>query len=67
LNFIHGDVPNLAIGTFPYTFIAGFLAPLALLLHVLSIRHLLSPPALAERVSSRVGQFGHASTPPSGN
>jgi len=40
LNFIHGEVPNLAIGTFPYTFIAGFFAPLAVLLHILSIRHL---------------------------
>jgi hypothetical protein len=42
LNFIHAEVPNLAIGTFPYTYIAGFFAPLALLLHVLCIRHLCS-------------------------
>jgi hypothetical protein len=34
------DVPNLAIGTFPFTYIPGFLAPLALVLHVLSIRAL---------------------------
>lgn len=43
LNLIHSELPNLAIGTFPYTFIAGFFAPLAALLHVLSIRHLLMP------------------------
>ena len=40
LHFIHADVPNLAIGMFPYTYIAGFFAPLAVLLHVLSIRAL---------------------------
>ena len=34
------DVPNLAIGTFPFTYIPGFMAPLALVLHVLSIRKL---------------------------
>jgi hypothetical protein len=44
LNLIHTEVPNLAIGTFPYTFIAGFFAPLAVFLHVLSIRHLRSQP-----------------------
>ena len=40
LNLIHVEVPNLAIGTFPYTFIAGFFAPLAVFLHVLSLRRL---------------------------
>ncbi|MEO8155477.1 MAG: hypothetical protein ABI605_20610 [Rhizobacter sp.] len=49
LNLIHSEVPNLAIGTFPYTLIAGFLAPLAVLLHVLSIRRLLS-----QRPASRI-------------
>jgi hypothetical protein len=34
------DRPNLAIGTFPFTYIPGFMAPLALVLHVLSIRSL---------------------------
>lgn len=38
LNLIHTDVPNLAIGLFPYTFIAGVFAPLAVVLHVLAIR-----------------------------
>jgi len=40
LNFIHAEVPNTAIGTFPFTYIAGFFAPLALVLHVLAIRAL---------------------------
>jgi hypothetical protein len=40
LNFVHGDVLNTALGTFPYTFIPGFMAPLAVMLHVLSIRAL---------------------------
>ena len=42
LQIIHGDVPNLAIGTFPYTFIAGFFAPLALAVHIVAIRALKS-------------------------
>ena len=37
---ITSDIPNLAIGTFPFTYIPGFMAPLALVLHVLSIRGL---------------------------
>jgi hypothetical protein len=40
LNFVHADIPNTAIGTFPFTYIPGFLAPLALVLHVLAIRAL---------------------------
>jgi hypothetical protein len=40
LNFVHSEIPNLAIGLFPFTFIAGFFAPLAVVLHVLSIRGL---------------------------
>jgi hypothetical protein len=40
MNLIHSEVPNLAIGMFPFTFIAGFFAPLAVVLHVLSIRAL---------------------------
>lgn len=38
LNVIHGEVPNAAIGVFPFTYIAGFFAPLAMALHALSIR-----------------------------
>lgn len=40
LNLIHAEVPNLAIGTFPFSYIPGFLAPLALILHVLALRDL---------------------------
>ena len=40
LQMIHAGVPNRAIGMFPYTYIAGFFAPLAVLLHVLSLRAL---------------------------
>ena len=42
LHILHSEVPNLAIGTFPFTFIGGFCAPLAVLLHVLAIRALRS-------------------------
>ena len=56
LNLIHAEVPNVAIGAFPFTYIAGFFAPLAMALHALSIRALraglrstppLSAPAIA--------------------
>ena len=40
LNLLHTEVANRAIGTFPYTFIAGFLAPLAVAFHVLALRAL---------------------------
>ena len=40
LHFLHGDVLNTALGMFPYTYIPGFMAPLAAMLHVLSIRAL---------------------------
>jgi hypothetical protein len=66
LQLIHSEVPNLAIGTFPYTFIAGFYAPLAVLLHVLSIRHLRARQAAAESMFAWIGQFGRASTSPAG-
>lgn len=39
-NFVHAETPNVAIGAFPFTYIPGFLAPLALTLHVLAIRAL---------------------------
>jgi heme/copper-type cytochrome/quinol oxidase subunit 4 len=38
LKLISTEVPNVAMGLFPYTFIPGFLAPLAVTLHVLAIR-----------------------------
>ena len=40
LNLIHAEVPNLALGTFPFMFIPGFFAPLAVVLHVFAIRSL---------------------------
>ena len=40
LNFISSEVPDVALGRFPFTYLAGFLAPLALILHVLAIRAL---------------------------
>ncbi len=65
LNFIRSEVPNLAIGTFPYTYVAGFLAPLAVTLHVLSIRHLLSRSASAGPLFAGTGRFGQATPPAS--
>ena len=56
VSLIHSEVPNVAIGAFPFTYIAGFFAPLAMALHALSIRALraqlrstrpLSAPAMA--------------------
>jgi len=38
LNMLHTEVPNLAISTFPFFYIAGFFAPLAVALHILAIR-----------------------------
>jgi hypothetical protein len=37
-NFIVAELPNRLPGLFPYAYLAGFLAPLALALHVLAIR-----------------------------
>ena len=39
-NLIDAEVVNRAIGAFPYTYIAGFLAPLAIALHILALRAL---------------------------
>lgn len=38
LNLIHTEVPNLALAQFPFSFIPGLMAPLALVLHVLVFR-----------------------------
>jgi hypothetical protein len=40
LNFIHAEVPNLALGSFPFSFIPEFMAPLAMMFHVLAFRAL---------------------------
>jgi hypothetical protein len=38
VNLLHAEVPNLAMATVPYSYIPGFMAPLALLLHALAFR-----------------------------
>lgn len=38
LNLLASDVPNTFVSTFPYSLLPGFFAPLALTLHVLSLR-----------------------------
>lgn len=38
LRLIYAEVPDTAILTYPFTFIPGFMAPLALALHVLAFR-----------------------------
>ena len=40
LQLIHAEVPDQAILLFPFTFIPGFMAPLALALHILAFRAL---------------------------
>jgi hypothetical protein len=40
LNLIHAELPNVAMGLFPFSYIPGFMAPLAMMLHVLAFRAL---------------------------
>jgi hypothetical protein len=40
IHLISTEVPNTAIGTFPYSFIPALIVPLAMVLHVLAIRSL---------------------------
>jgi hypothetical protein len=40
LHGIDTEVPNVGLGLFPYSFIPGFMAPFAMLLHVLAFRAL---------------------------
>lgn len=40
LHLVATEVPNLAVGTFPYSYIPGLMVPLALVLHILAIRAL---------------------------
>ena len=53
LNLIRGEVPNVAIGAFPFTYIAGFFAPLAMALHALSIRDLRAELRSTQPLSAR--------------
>jgi hypothetical protein len=47
LHLIHAEVPNLAIGQFPFSYIPGFMVPLALILHLLVFRRLRSSTSLS--------------------
>jgi hypothetical protein len=39
-NLIQAELPNVAMGIFPFGYIPGFMAPLAMMLHVLAFRAL---------------------------
>ena len=45
LGLLHTDVPNLFVSTFPYSFIPAFFVPLAVVLHVLTIRRMVATGA----------------------
>ena len=55
LHVIHSEVPNLAVGMFPFTYLAGLFAPLAVLGHVLAIRSLRSQFKSASASSGAAG------------
>lgn len=55
LRVIHAEPPDTAILTFPFTFIPGFMAPLALALHVLAFRALLPLTVPSSRRSTQNG------------
>ena len=66
-NLLHTEVPNLAISTFPFFYIAAFFAPLAVALHILAIRAMRAAPRTAKPEpkaesdaagASRTSQFG---------
>ena len=42
LSLLPTDVPSVAMGMFPFTFIPGFMAPLAVMVHILALRALLA-------------------------
>jgi hypothetical protein len=43
VHVLHTEVPNVALGMFPFSFIPGFMAPLAVVLHVLALKAARSP------------------------
>jgi hypothetical protein len=49
LNAIHAELPNVAMGMFPFSFIPGFMAPLAMVLHLLAFRALRAARAASTR------------------
>jgi hypothetical protein len=42
LHLIHAEVPNRLLGTFPFLFIPGLFVPLAVVLHLLALRSIVS-------------------------
>jgi hypothetical protein len=58
LHLIHAEVPNRMIGTFPFMFIPGFFVPLAVVLHVLAIRSIVSHARTAQTPPSRTSTIG---------
>ena len=59
LNLIHAELPNVAMGMFPFSYIPGFMAPLAMILHVLAFRAL----RLANVSRTATTLLGSASSP----
>jgi hypothetical protein len=58
LHLIHAEVPNRMIGTFPFMFIPGFFVPLAVVLHVLAIRSIVSHARTAQTPPSSTSTIG---------
>lgn len=52
LHLLASEVPNRLPGLFPYSYLAGFLAPLALLLHMLAIRALVERRGASDAAKS---------------
>jgi hypothetical protein len=55
LNLIHAELPNVAMGMFPFSFIPGFMAPLAMMLHVLAFRALRAGKAANTTLAAKTG------------
>ncbi len=53
LNLIHAELPNVAMGFFPFSYIPGFMAPLAMMLHVLAFRALRRAGTAAQPAAAR--------------
>ncbi len=53
LNLIHAELPNVAMGLFPFSYIPGFMAPLAMMLHVLAFRALQRANTTAQPATSQ--------------
>ncbi len=53
LNLIHAELPNVAMGMFPFSYTPGFMAPLAMMLHLLAARALRRADTVAEPADAR--------------